>query len=129
MITLKLMSVLVDDQDKAHKFYTEVLGFVTKQNFPIGGAKWLTVVSPGGHDDVELLLEPAGFEFARTYQKALFDAGIPLTMFASDNVQAEYERLKKLGVVFRGEPEKTEGSPTTATFEDTCGNLIRLFEA
>src|SRR5215813_5145285 len=122
---IKLTSVLVDDQDKALKFYTEVLGFVKKHDIPMGEARWLTVVSPEGPGDVELLLEPMGFPPARTYQKALFEAGIPYTSFAVDDIQKEYERLEKLGVVFRTKPTKM-GPVTVAVIEDTCGNLIQL---
>jgi predicted enzyme related to lactoylglutathione lyase len=123
-----LTSVMVDDQDKALKFYTEVLGFVKKNDIPMGEARWLTVVSPEGPDDVELLLEPMGFPPARTYQKALFEAGIPLTSFAIDDIQKEYERMKKLGVVFKTAPTKM-GPVTIAVFEDTCGNLIQMAQA
>jgi predicted enzyme related to lactoylglutathione lyase len=123
-----LTSVMVDDQDKALKFYTEVLGFVKKNDIPVGEARWLTVVSPEGPDDVELLLEPMGFPPARTYQKALFEAGIPLTSFAIDDIQKEYERMKKLGVVFKMAPTKM-GPVTIAVFEDTCGNLIQMAQA
>ena len=123
-----LTSVMVDDQDKALKFYTEVLGFVKKNDIPVGEARWLTVVSPEGPDDVELLLEPMGFPPARTYQKALFEAGIPLTSFAIDDIQKEYERMKKLGVVFK--TATTKMVPVTiAVFEDTCGNLIQMAQA
>jgi len=124
---IKLNSVMVDNQDKAQKFYTEVLGFVVSKDIPIGEAKWLTVVSPEGPDDIELLLEPMGFPPARTYQKALFEAGIPATAFAVEDIQKEYERMKKLGVAFRSEPTKM-GPTTIAVFEDTCGNLIQLYQ-
>ena len=123
-----LTSVMVDNQDKALKFYTEVLGFVKKNDIPCGEDRWLTVVSPEGPDDVELLLEPMGFPPARTYQKALFEAGIPLTSFAIDDIQKEYERMKKLGVVFKTAPTKM-GPVTIAVFEDTCGNLIQMAQA
>jgi predicted enzyme related to lactoylglutathione lyase len=120
-----LTSVMVDDQDRALKFYTEVLGFAKKNDIPMGEARWLTVVSPEAPDGVELLLEPIGFPPARTYQKALFEAGIPLTSFAVDDVQNEYERMRKLGVVFKTAPTKM-GPVTIAVFEDTCGNLIQM---
>jgi predicted enzyme related to lactoylglutathione lyase len=123
-----LTSVMVNDQEKALKFYTEVLGFVKKNDIPLGEDRWLTVVSPEGPDDVELLLEPMGFPPARTYQKALFEAGIPLTSFAVDDIQKEYERMKKLGVVFKTAPTKM-GPVTIAVFEDTCGNLIQMAQA
>jgi predicted enzyme related to lactoylglutathione lyase len=125
---IKLTSVMVDDQDKALKFYTEVLGFIKKNDIPMGEARWLTVVSPDGPSDVELLLEPMGFPPARTYQKALFEAGIPLTSFAVDGIQKEYERMKKLGVVFKTAPTQM-GPVTIAVFEDTCGNLIQMAQA
>lgn len=124
---IKLSSVIVDDQDKALKFYTEVLGFVKKTEIPMEEFKWLTVVSPEGPQDIELVLEPMGFQPAKTYQKALFEAGIPLTAFAVDDIQKEYERMGKLGVKFLGEPKK-RGPVTVALFEDTCGNLIQLFQ-
>ncbi len=124
---IKLTSVLVADQDKALKFYTEVLGFVKKTDIPMGEAKWLTVASPEGRDDIELLLEPMGFPPAKTYQKALFEAGIPLTAFAVEDIQKEYERMEKLGVVFKTKPTKM-GPVTVAVFDDTCGNLIQLVQ-
>lgn len=126
-IKITLTSVMVDDQAKALTFYTEVLGFAKKTDLPAGDARWLTVVSPAASADIELALEPIGYPFARRYQEALFEAGIPLTAFAVDDIQAEYERMKGLGVVFRGEPTTTEGL-ATVVFEDTCGNLIMLFQ-
>ncbi|MGE8942472.1 VOC family protein [Leptospira interrogans] len=127
MISIKLTSVLVDDQAKALAFYTDILGFVLKQDIPMGEARWLTVVSPVDPEGVHLLLEPCGFEFAKTYQKSLYDAGVPLTAFAVDNLAAEHQRLTALGVKFRGEPTSGPG-PATATLDDTCGNLIQLFQ-
>lgn len=124
---LKLTSVMVADQDKALTFYTEVLGFVKKADIPMGEARWLTVVSPDGPDDTELLLEPTLFPPAATYQQALFAAGIPLTAFNVEDIQAEYGRLEKLGVVFKTKPTQT-GPVTIAVFEDTCGNLIQLYQ-
>jgi catechol 2,3-dioxygenase-like lactoylglutathione lyase family enzyme len=123
-----LTSVMVDDQAKALKFYTEVLGFVKKTDIPAGDARWLTVVSPEGSPDFELLLEPNGHPAAKPFQKALFDDGIPLTSFASADIQREYERLAGLGVVFRTTPTAA-GPVTIAVFEDTCGNLIQLHQA
>ena len=128
MIRIELTSVLVDDQDKALKFYTDVLGFVKKADRPVGEFKWLTVVSPDGQGDVELLLEPNANSAALTFQKALFDQGIPLTAFAVDDVQREYERMKALGVSFRSEPTKLDDT-TFTVFDDTCGNLIQLYQA
>ena len=97
MIRIYATSVLVDDQEKALKFYTEVLGFVKKTEVPVGEYKWLTVVSQKEQSGVELLLEPMGFEPARTYQKALKEAGIPYTSFEVDDLQKEYERLTAMG--------------------------------
>jgi catechol 2,3-dioxygenase-like lactoylglutathione lyase family enzyme len=125
---IKHTSVMVDDQEKALKFYTEVLGFVKCNDIPLGEFKWLTVVSPEGPNDIELLLEPMGFPPAWTYQRALFEARIPAALFAVDDIQKEYERMKKLGVVFRSEPTKM-GPVTVAVFEDTCGNLIQIAQA
>jgi predicted enzyme related to lactoylglutathione lyase len=124
---IKVTSVMVDDQDKALKFYTEKLGFVKKTEVPLGEYKWLTVVSGEEPDGVELLLEPMGFAPARVFQKALKDAGIPWTLFHVDDVQREYERLVNLGVTFSMKP--TQMGPTTlAVFDDTCGNNIQLVQ-
>lgn len=124
---ITLTSVMVDDQEKALEFYTEVLGFVKKRDIPMGEHRWLTVVSKAEQDGPELLLEPMGFEPAKTYQKALFEAGIPLTAFHVDDIDKEYERLKKLGVEFNMEPTQT-GPSKQAVFNDTCGNNIQLYE-
>lgn len=124
---IKLTSVIVDDQDKALQFYTEVLGFVKKNEILCGKAKWLTVVSPEGPDDIELLLEPNDNLAAKTFQEAIFKQGIPLTAFAVEDIQKEYERMKELGVVFSKEPTKT-GPTTVAVFDDTCGNLIQIYQ-
>jgi hypothetical protein len=104
------------------------LGFVKRNDIPLGEFKWLTVVSSEGPNDIELLLEPMGFPPARTYQRALFEAEIPAALFAVDDIQKEYERMKKLGIVFRSEPTKM-GPVTVAVFEDTCGNLIQIAQA
>jgi len=126
---IALTSIMVDDQDKAEKFYVDVLGFQKNKDFPAGGARWLTVTSPEGHPDVELVLEPTGLESARTFQKALYASGIPLTALGSVDLDAEYERLVARGVKFRGPPSSGgEGVPKIATFDDTCGNYIMLFE-
>lgn len=124
---IQLASVMVDDQDKALEFYTKVLGFVKKTEIPMGDFRWLTVVSPDGPEGIELVLEPMGFPPARTYQRALFEAGIPATAFATGDIRAEYDRLKERGVAFRGEPASA-GPITAVLFEDTCGNLINLFQ-
>ncbi|HEY2722812.1 MAG TPA: VOC family protein [Chitinophagaceae bacterium] len=119
-------SVFVNDQDKALKFYTEILGFVKKNEIPMGKFKWLTVVSPEG-GDVELLLEPNENAAAQVFQKALFEQGIPATLFAVDDIQKEYERLEKLGVVFKKKPIQM-GPVIISVFEDTCGNLIQIIQ-
>lgn len=124
---ITLASVFVHDQDAALRFYTGVLGFEVKHDIPMGEYRWLTVTSPEGAHGVELVLEPMAFEPARTYQKALFDAGIPATAFISADIAAEYERLKARGVRFRGEPANM-GPITAVLFEDTCGNLINLVQ-
>ncbi len=124
---ITLVSVLVEDQDHALDFYTSVLGFKKNHDIPFGTFRWLTVTAPEGVAGVELVLEPMGFPPSRTYQKALFQAGIPLTAFMSNDIAAEYARLKERGVTFRGEPTKM-GPVTAVLFEDTCGNLINLVE-
>jgi len=118
-------NVLVDDQAKALRFYTEVLGFVKKTDIPLGEASWLTVVSPDDPDGTELLLEPDGHPAAKPFKEALVADGIPYTSFAVDDVQAEYERLQALGVRFLQGPTEM-GPATTAVFDDTCGNLIQI---
>ncbi|HEY0679632.1 MAG TPA: VOC family protein [Chitinophagaceae bacterium] len=123
---IRLTSVLVDDQDKALQFYTEKLGFVKKTDIPLGEHKWLTVVSPES-DEIELVLEPMGFEPAKTYQKALFEAGIPLTAFHVEDVHKEYEQLLKKGVEFSLKPTNM-GAVTLAVFNDTCGNNIQIVQ-
>lgn len=123
---IHLTSVFVDDQDKAERFYTEILGFVKKHDVPMGETdRWLTVVSPDEPGGTELLLEPLGHPAARIYRDALVEDGIPLAQFAVDDVRAEYERLSGLGVRFVQEPLET-GPVTTAVLDDTCGNLIQL---
>jgi len=124
---IKLTSIIVDDQDKALKFYTEVLGFVKSKEIPVGEFKWLTVVSPEGHPDVELSLEPNVNPAARTFQEALFKQGIPLTAFEVTDIQEEFQRLKGHGVVFSRQPVKT-GPVIVAIFSDTCGNLIQIYQ-
>ena len=116
---------MVNDQDKALNFYTEILGFVKKTEIPMGAFRWLTVVSKNSPDGVELLLEPMGFEPARVFQKALFAAGIPAASFAVDDIEKEYERMEKLGVIFKMKPTAM-GPVTIARLEDGCGNLIQI---
>jgi catechol 2,3-dioxygenase-like lactoylglutathione lyase family enzyme len=122
---INLASVLVDDQDKALKFYTEVLGFVKKVEIPMGEHRWLTVVSPEDPDGTQLVLEPDGHPAAGPFKRALMEDGIPFTSFAVDDVRAEYERLRAAGVRFTQEPAEM-GPVTTAVFDDTCGNLIQI---
>jgi glyoxylase I family protein len=126
-VRIKLTSIMVDDQDKARKFYTDVLGFKVKHNIPMGQYKWLTVVSPEGPDDLELSLEPNANPAAQAFQKAMFDQGIPLNSFESNDIQADFKRLKSLGVAFTKEPTKA-GPVIVAVLSDTCGNLIQLHQ-
>src|SRR3954452_22861638 len=125
---ITLTSVLVDDQAKALAFYTDVLGFRPKTDVPLGEHRWLTVVSPEAPDGVELVLEPDEHPAAKPFKAALVEDGIPFTCFAVDDVQAEYERLRGLGVRFTQEPTAM-GPVTTAVFDDTCGNLIQMAQA
>jgi len=129
-VRIFVTSVMVEDQQKALDFYTGVLGFVKKQDVPAGGARWLTVVAPDAPDGPELLLEPNSNPAvpAREWQQALYNAGIPATSFAVDDVAAEHQRLSAMGVRFVTEPA-TYGSVTTAIFDDTCGNLIVIVQA
>jgi catechol 2,3-dioxygenase-like lactoylglutathione lyase family enzyme len=126
-VRITLTSVLVDDQEKALRFYTDVLGFRKKTEVPLGEHRWLTVVSPEQPDGVELVLEPDGHPAVRPFKEALVADGIPFTAFAVDDVQAEAERLKGLGVVFTQEPLRM-GPVTTAVLDDTCGNLLQLVQ-
>ena len=124
---VRLLSVMVDDQEKAFQFYTGKLGFIKKNDIPMGEHRWLTVVSPEEPDNTEVVLEPMAFAPARVYQQELFKAGIPVTAFLVDDVQAEYDRLLAAGVVFSMKP--TAMGPVTITvLEDTCGNHIQLFQ-
>ena len=122
---INLTSVLVDDQAKALRFYTDVLGFVKKTEVPLGEHAWLTVVSPDDPDGTELVLEPDEHPAARPFKQALVEDGIPYTSFAVDDVRAEYERLVALGVDFT-QPPTAMGPVTTAVLDDTCGNLIQI---
>jgi len=125
---VRLNSIVVDDQDKAVKFYTEKLGFEIKTDIPAGGARWITLVPPDERDGPELVLEPSGYDFATAFRRTLREKGIPFTALASDDVQQEYEKLKSRGVVFTAPPSKVEGFPAMATFDDTCGNYIMMYE-
>jgi catechol 2,3-dioxygenase-like lactoylglutathione lyase family enzyme len=118
-------SVLVDDQDKALRFYTDVLGFVMKTDVPLGAHRWLTVVSPHDPDGVELLLEPDDYRVAKQFKQALVEDGIPFTSFAVADVNAEYKRLIGAGVHFT-QPPVEMGPVISAVFDDTCGNLIQM---
>jgi catechol 2,3-dioxygenase-like lactoylglutathione lyase family enzyme len=122
---INLASVLVDDQEKALRFYTDVLGFVKKHDIPVGEDRWLTVVSPQDPDGTELVLEPSSHPAVKPFKEALVADGIPYTSFAVDDVKAEYERLRGLGVRFTQEPVDM-GPVTTAVLDDTCGNLIQI---
>lgn len=122
---INVVSVLVDDQSKALRFYTEVLGFMKKTEIPLGGHSWLTVVSPEDPGGTELSLEPDEHPAARPFKRALVEDGIPFTSFAVDDVAAEYERLVARGVQFT-QPPTDMGPVTTAVFDDTCGNLIQI---
>ena len=122
---IHLTSVLVDDQAKALRFYTEVLGFQKKEDVPVGEYRWLTVVAREDPDGTELLLEPDAHPAARPFKEALLADGIPFTSFAVEDVHAEHDRLRSLGVRFAQEPREV-GPVTTAVFDDTCGNLIQI---
>lgn len=124
---IKFCSIMVDDQEKALKFYTDAVGFVKHADIPMGPYRWLTVVSPEGVPEAELVLEPLGFPPAMAYQKALFESGIPATAFITADIQAEFKRLAERGVRFRGKPEQM-GPIVAVLFEDTCGNLINLVQ-
>jgi len=126
---IKLTSVSIGDYDKALKFYTEVLGFVKKHDIPLGpGARWITVVSPDAPDGTELLLEPnADYPAMKALKESLVKDGIPFTAFEVDDIQQEYARLKARGVAFTMEPTNM-GMSTVAVFDDTCGNLIQIYQ-
>ncbi|WP_437809320.1 VOC family protein [Sorangium sp. So ce1078] len=124
---IKLNSIMVEDQDRALKFYTEVLGFKKKHDFPVGEYRWITVVSPEGPDDIELVLEPNANPAAKTFQQAMFAQGIPLTAFEVTDLRAEFARLKERQVAFTQEPTPM-GPVMVAVFSDTCGNLIQLYQ-
>ena len=125
---IKLTSIMVDNQDKALKFYTEVFGFAKKHEIPVGGGfRWITVVDPDGYPDVELSLEPNANPAGKTFQDALFAQGIPATAFEVDDIEAEVKRLQRLNVVFTKAPTRM-GPVTIAICADTCGNLIQLYQ-
>jgi len=126
---ITLTSVSIEDYDKALKFYTEVLGFVKKHDVPLGeGARWITVVSPEEQNGTELLLEPnANYPAMKALKEALVKDGIPFTAFQIDDIQKEYDRLRKLNVEFTMEPTNM-GTTIIAIFDDTCGNLIQIYQ-
>ena len=125
---IKLNSIFVDNQDKALNFYTKVLGFKKSKEIPVGEFKWLTVASPEGPAEIELSLEPNANPAAKAYQEAIFKQGIPITAFEVDDLRAEHERLKRLGVMFTMQPTD-QGPVVIAIFADTCGNLIQLYQS
>ena len=126
---IKLASIPIADYDKALKFYTEMMGFEKKRDIPLGeGARWLTVVSPQEPNGTELVLEPnASYPAMNALTQSLVKDGIPITAFEVDDIQAEYERMKKLGVKFTMEPTNM-GQTTVAILDDTCGNLIQIYQ-
>jgi predicted enzyme related to lactoylglutathione lyase len=124
---IKLSSIMVDNQATALAFYTDVLGFKKSKDIPVGEFRWLTVVSPDGHPDVELVLEPNVNPAAKAFQEAMFKQGIPLAAFEVEDIEAEANRLKKHGVKFTVDP-KQQGPVKLAIFSDTCGNLIQMYQ-
>ena len=122
-----IKSVMGDDQAKALDFYTNVLGFVVKNDIPLGEYRWLTLISPEEPNGVELALEPNQYPAAKALQESLKADGIPWTAFSVDNIAAEYDTLLAAGVVFTQQPTKA-GGVTIAVFDDNCGNLIQLLE-
>ena len=125
---IKLTSIMVDDQDKALTFYTEVLGFRKKHDIPVGEYRWITVTSPEGPDDLELVLEPNANPAGRAFQEAMFSQGIPITAFEATDIAGEFARLSAKGVAFV-QPPTPAGPVTIAVFADTCGNLIQLYQS
>src|SRR5215510_14421486 len=124
---IKLTSIMVEDQTRALAFYTDVLGFEKKREFPVGEYRWITVVSAEGPDDVELALEPNANPAGKAFQEALFAQGIPLAAFEVSDIAQEFARLNGKGVAFTRQPMKA-GPVTIAIFADTCGNLIQLYQ-
>jgi len=125
---IKLNSIFVENQDKALAFYTGILGFKKSKDIPLGEFRWLTLVSPEGHPDVELVLEPNANPAAKAYQESLLSQGIPITAFEVDDIEAETRRLKRAGVKFTIDPTDA-GTVKIAAFADTCGNLIQIYQA
>ena len=123
---IKLNSIFVDDQEKAVKFYTDILGFKISQDIPVGEYRWIQLASPEG-GDCELVLEPNANPAAKTYQESLFEQGIPITGFEVDDLDSEFRRLSDAGVKFTAEPTDA-GEVRYAIFVDTCGNLIQIYQ-
>ena len=124
---IKLTSIMVDDQEKGLRFYTEVLGFNKKHDSPVGEYRWITVTSPEGPDDLDLALEPNANPAGKTFQEAMFAQGIPLAAFEVGDIRTEFTRLTAHGVAFTREPTSA-GPVTIAVFSDTCGNLVQLYQ-
>jgi len=124
---IKLTSIMVDDQSKALRFYTDVLGFKKKHDVPVGEFRWITVISPDGPEDLELALEPNANPAGRTFQEAMFSQGIPIAAFEVTDIAREFSQLSARGVVFTRQPTQA-GPVTLAVFSDTCGNLIQLYQ-
>ncbi len=124
---IKLVSIMVEDQRRALAFYTDVLGFRMKHDIPVGEYRWITVVSPDGPDDLELVLEPNANPAGKAFQQALFEQSIPATAFEVDDLDAEFARLRARGVAFTQAPTAA-GAVSIAVFSDTCGNLIQLYQ-
>lgn len=126
---ITLSSIIVDDQQRAIAFYRDVLGFVVKTDIPAGGARWITLASPEDEDGAQISLEPAGFDFVKDYQRALKANGVPLTAFATADIEADHARLTAAGVIFKAAPSQGDAAmPRTAMFDDGCGNWIMLYE-
>jgi catechol 2,3-dioxygenase-like lactoylglutathione lyase family enzyme len=124
---IKLTSIMVDDQDKGLRFYTDVLGFRKKHDIPVGEYRWITVTSPEGPDDVELALEPNANPAGKAFQDAMFSQGIPVAAFEVADIADEFARLSARGVAFTRPPAQA-GPVTLAVFADTCGNLIQVYQ-
>jgi catechol 2,3-dioxygenase-like lactoylglutathione lyase family enzyme len=124
---IKLTSVMVDDQEKALRFYTDVLGFVKRRDFPVGEYRWISLISPEGPPDVELALEPNANPAGKAFQAAMLEQGIPVAAFEVSDIHEEFRRLKQRGVVFTIEPTQAHAI-TLAIFADTCGNLIQIYQ-
>lgn len=124
---IKLTSIMVDDQEKALRFYTEVLGFRKKKDIPVGEFRWITVTSPEGPEDLELALEPNANPAGKAFQEAMFAQGIPIAAFEVSNIEQEFTRLGGAGVVFTTKPTPA-GPIMLAVMADTCGNLIQLYQ-